>query len=96
MHILQRDVVHICLLQTFVNSENLSYGFRNNVLCTSFLLCFPQNLLMLLFSVQCFISICFHVCLLLWRVCSARLGDGIYLSCGPRIVSVLHVPVHVY
>ena len=43
-----------------------------------------------------FISICFHVCLLLWRVCSARLGDGIYLSCGPRIVSVLHVPVHVY
>lgn len=84
------------LLQAFVNSENLSYGFRNNLLCTSFLPCFPRSLLMLLFSVQCFISVCFHVCLLLWRVCSARLGDGIYLSCGPRIVSDLHVPVHVY
>lgn len=34
----QRTQMHLflLLLQTFVNSENLSYGFRNNLLCTTF------------------------------------------------------------
>lgn len=96
----QKSRMHLflSLLRTFINSENLSYGFRNNLLCTSFFFFVAQNLLMLLFQAHYFLSICLHVYLFLWRVHFSRMGRRLYLSCVPsawHLVSDLQVSVNV-
>lgn len=83
----QQSCIHLflLLLQTVINSEHLSYGFRNNLLRAfffSFML--PRKLLLLLFWAHHFVRICLQVYLLPWIVSFSRVGSGLYLPCDPK------------
>lgn len=84
----QKSRVHLfpSLLQTFINSENLSYGFRNNLLCSSFFFFFlhgsSESVNVAIPSTL--FCICLHVYLFLWRVHFSRMARGLYLILCPQ------------